>query len=77
LLFGFEKHIGLAAVWVSTIPFVAAHLGKPIPEVVASVFFGVLLCWVALRARSIWPGVALHWAISVFLELFSAQFFRQ
>lgn len=76
MLYGFKRHVGAAAVLVSTIPFVMAHLGKPLLEVVASFFFGLLLCWITLRGRSIWPGVGLHWGVSFFLELFAARFFR-
>lgn len=77
ILFGFTRYVGpVAAVIISTIPFTLAHLGKPLPELYASFFFGILLCWITLRGRSVWPGVGLHWGVSLFLELFAAKFFR-
>lgn len=70
LLLGGRRHFGTgAAVVLSTLPFTLVHLDKPLPELYGSFFFGLLLCAITLRARSIWPAVAVHWAINVALEL--------
>ena len=72
MLFGFRKDLGTRAVIVSTIPFVLMHFDKPQPEVYASLFAGLILCWIALRSKSIWPGVLLHWLVASSMDFFAA-----
>jgi membrane protease YdiL (CAAX protease family) len=63
LLFGLARHTSpTAAIVVQAIPFYLVHLGKPIPELVASWFGGIAIGWLAWRARAIWPAFLLHWA---------------
>lgn len=75
LLFVFERTLGSRAVLISTIPFALMHYGKPPLEMYASIGAGFLLCWLALRGRSIWPGVLLHWAVATTMELFATDWF--
>ena len=35
----------------------------------------MILCWLALRGRSIWPGVAIHSAVATTMELFATEWF--
>ncbi len=61
MLFGLEEKWGAAgAVLVQTIPFAMLHIGKPLPETLASVIAGVFLGLMALRTRSFWWGVFIH-----------------
>ena len=60
LLFGFERYIGSTAVLLSTLPFVVMHYAKPPVEMLSAVGAGFILCGIALRSRSILPGVLLH-----------------
>ena len=60
LLIGLYRRIGLHAIYVTTMPFVMLHLGKPEPEALASVFAGVALGYMALKTRSFWWGTLLH-----------------
>ena len=63
LLFGLSKRLGpWIAVFVQAAAFGIMHLGKPGAEVAASFATGVVLGWVALRARSFLPGFLVHWA---------------
>jgi membrane protease YdiL (CAAX protease family) len=64
--------MGSRAVIVSTIPFVIMHFGKPQPEVYGSLAAGFILCWLALRSNSIWPGVLLHWLVATSMDVFAA-----
>lgn len=75
MLFSFQKDFGVRAVLISTIPFTLMHYGKPELETYSALLAGFILCWLALRARSIWPGVAIHAAVSTTLELFAADWF--
>jgi len=76
MLFGLEKDMGKRAILVSTLPFVIAHLGKPEAEMLGAIPAGFLLCWIAQRSRSIWPGVILHWLVAMSMEFFAASFWR-
>jgi len=73
LLLGFERRVGpAAAIAVSTIPFVLMHFGKPEAEVYGALPAGLILCAIALRARSVWPGVLLHWLVASSMDFFAA-----
>lgn len=76
MLFGLERKLGGNAVLVSTLAFALMHIPKPIAELLASVPAGLLLCWLALRARSILPGVLLHWTVAGTMELLACSFWR-
>jgi membrane protease YdiL (CAAX protease family) len=76
MIFSFKKDIGNYAVLVSTIPFVLMHFGKPIIEVYASLFLGLLFCWIALRGRSFWPLVLFHWLIATSIDFFASTWWR-
>lgn len=76
MLFGFEKDFGSRAVLISTIPFVLMHFGKPEMEVLGSLFAGFILCFIALRSRSIWPGVILHWLVASSMDFFAATWWH-
>jgi membrane protease YdiL (CAAX protease family) len=71
LLFGLERSLGAAeAVLVQTTSSCLVHIGKPPAELLASIPFGVVLGIVALRTRSFWPGLLVHAALGVSLDLF-------
>lgn len=69
LLFGFFRHIGNAAVAVSVIPFVLLHIGKPELEAYGSALAGIALAIIALRAKSFYPAVLLHFLVAATLDL--------
>lgn len=57
--------LGWPAVAWSTALYVLIHVGKPPAELGGSVLFGAALAYLAVRSRSIWYGVALHWLLAV------------
>jgi len=69
LLFGFARRIGYSALLVQMIPFVLLHIGKPELEAYGSLVAGLALGIVALRARSFYPCVLLHFAVAATLDL--------
>ena len=71
LLFGFFRKVGYAAVAVSVIPFVLLHIAKPELEAYGSAIAGIALAVVALRAKSFYPAVILHFAVAATLDLLS------
>jgi membrane protease YdiL (CAAX protease family) len=76
MLFGFLREFGTRAVLISTIPFTLVHLGKPEPEVFSAFLGGLILCSIALRAKSIWPGVFLHAMVATTMDFFAAGWWR-
>ncbi len=56
--------LGSSAVFVSVLPYVLIHVGKPPLEVLGSVIAGIFLATLAHRSQSIWGGAALHVGIA-------------
>ncbi len=69
MLFGLRPKLGYHAVFIQMIPFALLHFGKPQIETLAAVFAGVLLGYLALRARSFWYGWLLHALVAVSNDL--------
>jgi membrane protease YdiL (CAAX protease family) len=71
LLLGLRDHLGagpanLLQAGLATL----VHLGKPHVELAAVIPASLLFGWVALRTRSIWYAVAIHWVVGVALDYF-------
>ncbi len=61
LLQGIAKRLGPAAIALQTLPFVMMHLGKPEPELYASIIAGLALGVTAYRSRSFVGCWLVHW----------------
>lgn len=70
LLFGLARRFGWHALSISMVPYVLVHWGKPVPEVLGAVVTAYVLGYLALRHRSFWLGVALHFGIAFFMDVF-------
>ena len=57
-------------------PFVVMHYGKPPLEMMAAIFAGFILCGIALRSRSILPGVVLHWLVQMSMDFANCTWWR-
>ncbi len=71
LLFAFEKELGYKAVLIPLIPYVMIHFGKPFPETVGAIVAGLVLGTMALRSKSIVPGICVHFSIAIGMDLLS------
>ncbi|MBP3957720.1 CPBP family intramembrane metalloprotease [Gemmata sp. G18] len=60
IIHGTKHRFGMYAVFVSVVPYVLIHFGKPMPEATASIIAGVVLGFMSLVTRSVWLGAALH-----------------
>lgn len=69
LLFSLYKYIGAIAVLVPMIPFTILHSSKPLPEALGAIFVAEMLCLFALRARSFWYGMIVHWGINTAMDV--------
>jgi hypothetical protein len=61
--------LGAIPIFVSLLSSTAWHLAKPIPELWSTVVWGIATGTMVLAMRSIWPIVAVHAAINVFMDL--------
>lgn len=70
LTFGMARAFGVpAAIALQAIGFGIMHYSKPTPEFLSSFVGGIALGWLAIRGRSFLPCFALHWAVSLTLDL--------
>lgn len=71
LLLGLREHLGTGpANLLQASLATLVHLGKPHVELAAVIPASLLFGWVALRTRSIWYAVAIHWVVGVTLDYF-------
>lgn len=69
LIFALFKRFGWYSLLISAIPYVMIHFNKPIAETLGALLAGTLLGILAVRSRSVLPGVALHWAVAITMDL--------
>ncbi|MFT4518156.1 MAG: hypothetical protein ACI9JM_000533 [Halioglobus sp.] len=69
-LFRFEKLAPGFGIFIMVIPYALLHIHKPFPEALGSIVAGLVLGALALKGRSIWPGIMCHCIVA-----FSADFF--
>lgn len=69
LLFGLRPRFGYASILVMTVPYCMIHFGKPPAEALGAIVAGVVLGVLALRCGSFVPGVVLHCAVALTMDL--------
>jgi membrane protease YdiL (CAAX protease family) len=69
MLFGLERKFGRMAILVQAVPFAIVHFKKPQLEAYGSIFAGIFLGLIGLRARSFLPCVLLHYMILLTADL--------
>ncbi|MGH1536842.1 MAG: CPBP family intramembrane glutamic endopeptidase [Gammaproteobacteria bacterium] len=60
----------LAAMLLTSIPYMLIHLVKPTPETISSFFGSMFLCWIAIKFRSIAIGIYLHILLAASMDFF-------
>lgn len=74
LTFGLARRLApTGAILLQALAFGVMHLGKPAPEMAGSFVAGVVLGWLAYRARSFFPCFALHWLCALTFDLLVIQ----
>lgn len=76
MLFGLEEKFGYYTVLIQMLPFVILHNGKPELETFGAILGGVLLGILALRTRSFFYGVLVHFFVMFSIDVISALRFR-
>ncbi len=71
LLQGLRPFIGYGAVFFAVIPYCMLHFQKTLSESLGAILAGIALGSLAMKYRSLWGGVCLHWAIAISMDLLS------
>lgn len=66
---GLSTLIGRNAVVPMAALYCALHFGKPIGEIISSIFGGYILGVIAFRTRSIWGGIIVHIGLAWLMEM--------
>lgn len=64
LLVALRASVGRGALLVMALACGLDHVGAPAAELITSAAGAWLLGWLALRARSVWPGLVMHLALA-------------
>ena len=60
---------GLYSILIQMLCYTTWHHGKPVPELVGTLVWGVCVAAIALRVQSIWPIILSHWLYNILLDL--------
>jgi len=69
LTFALFRKFGYHALLIVTIPYVMIHFNKPIAETIGALIAGVVLSYLALRSKTVVPGIILHVAIAITMDV--------
>ncbi len=69
LVIGMTALLGRSAVLPMVAMYCAIHFGKPLGEIISSVFGGYILGALAYQTRHIWGGVIVHILIALSMEI--------
>jgi len=69
MVFGTEKTLGYYGVFMMVVPYAMSHYEKPFLETLGAFVAGTVLGVLALRHRSFWLGVAVHWGVAICMDL--------
>ena len=73
MIFGLEERWGQNGILIMLIPYVMSHFGKPFPEVIGAIIAGLVLGHLALKHRSFYYGILLHWAVAILMDLMAIR----
>lgn len=62
-------YFGIYAVLFQMLPYTMWHLSKPMPEYMGTIVWGVAVSLIALKIRSIWPIIIVHWLLNIVVDL--------
>jgi uncharacterized protein len=72
LLFSYTRKFGPDGIWLQSVPFALAHIGKPQLETFSTIFGGFAFGWVAWRTKSFIYPLIIHWFISTMIIIAAA-----
>jgi CAAX protease family protein len=69
LTFALFRRFGYNALLIMAIPYVMVHFNKPLPETFGALGAALVLGSLALRAGSCVPGIFIHWAVGMTMDV--------
>lgn len=69
VIFILAKRWGMNAVFVMVVPYCMIHFHKPLPEATGAIGAGIILGILALKTRSIFGGILIHWAVAITMDV--------
>jgi len=69
VIFILAKRWGMNAVFIMVVPYCMIHFHKPLPEAIGAIGAGILLGILALKTRSIFGGILIHWAVAITMDV--------
>lgn len=71
LIHGTKPALGSNALYLSILPYVMIHFGKPLPETLGALGAGFILGQLSYRFGSIIPGILLHFGVAFSMDVLS------
>lgn len=65
------KKIGWHSFWITEVTFMFAHVGKPWVEILVSFPVGILLNFLTLKTKSVYPAIVVHTTIGISVNTFA------
>ncbi len=69
LIHATKHRFGMYSVFVSILPYVMIHFGKPLPETIGAIGAGFILGMLSYKSGSVIPGIFLHYAVAVTMDI--------
>ena len=71
LLAALRRWAGFGAVFIMLLPYCMLHFLKTGSESLGAIIAGIILGSLAMKYRSIWGGVLLHWLVAISMDVLS------
>jgi len=71
MLESLRRPLSYGAIPVMVIPYCMVHFQKTAAESLGSIIAGLLLGYIAMRSRSLWGGVLVHWVVAIEMDVMS------
>jgi membrane protease YdiL (CAAX protease family) len=66
---GLRKRFGFYSIFIMTVPYCMIHYGKPMPETIGAIGAGLVLGTLAMKSRSIFMGVLIHYSVAITMDM--------
>jgi membrane protease YdiL (CAAX protease family) len=66
---GLKNRFGFYSIFIMTVPYCMIHFGKPMPETIGAILAGLVLGTLAMKSRSIFMGVLIHYSVAITMDM--------
>jgi membrane protease YdiL (CAAX protease family) len=71
ILHGLKNRFGFYAIFISMVPYVMVHFGKPFGETLSAIIAGIVLGTLSLKSRSVVLGIIIHYSVAITMDIFA------